>query len=134
MEAFRGSEIASSSLLLFALSSATAFLISLSLNVRILYVSKPSTFLSRIPSAILYSCNSFPKTVAVVFIFFSFSFFIGVPVNPKKIAFVNVRFMAINISPKVDLCASSTIKTSRFLLISSISLLLNPSSLILLIF
>ena len=43
-------------------------------------------------------------------------------------AFVNVSFIVISISPKVERWASSTIKTILLLEISSISLLFNPSS------
>ena len=59
-------EKASSSVFESEFLRATAFLKSLSLYVVILYGSKPKTFLSLNPSAMVYLCSSSPKTVAVV--------------------------------------------------------------------
>ena len=84
----------------------------------------------------LYRCNSFPKTSVCAFRFFAFSSKTGVPVKPKKIARGNVSLITASISPNVDRCASSTIKTIRFLPMISMSFAFRPpsSSRILLIF
>ena len=63
---------------------------------------KPSTFLSLIPSAIEYLCNSSPKISAVVDSAFWFSSKTGVPVKPKNNALGNVSLMDESISPKVE--------------------------------
>ena len=99
----------------------------LSLYVITLYGSNPRTFPSRIPSAILYLCNSSPNISEVVFIFFWFSSWIGVPVNPKNNALGKVSLIVINISPKVDLWHSSMINTILFEVILSKSDCFNPS-------
>ena len=54
----------------------------------------------------------------------------GVPVKPKNNALGKVRLMVINISPKVERCASSIINTKRLACIISISaeLVAVPSS------
>ena len=100
-----------------------------------MYVSKPNTFPSLIPSEILYLCNSSPKTLAVVLSFLECSSRIGVPVNPKNVAFGNVSFIVANMSPNVDLWHSSTIKTIllEFIFSKSLGNILE-SSFILLIF
>ena len=87
------SQIASASVVDLVWFKATALLISASLYVSTLYMSNPKTFLSLIPSAILYLCNSFPNTEAVVLSFFWFSSKIGVPVNPKNIALGKVSLI-----------------------------------------